>query len=24
LFAGASIVFIWSFSELGTPLMFDF
>jgi iron(III) transport system permease protein len=24
VFAGASIVFIWSFSELGTPLMFDF
>src|SRR3954464_13083334 len=24
MFAGASIVFIWSFSELGTPLMFDF
>ena len=24
VFAGAAIVFIWSFSELGTPLMFDF
>jgi len=24
LFAGGSIVFIWSFTELGTPLMFDF
>ncbi len=24
IFAGASIVFIWSFTELGTPLMFDF
>lgn len=24
LFAGASIVFIWSFTELGTPLMFDY
>jgi iron(III) transport system permease protein len=24
VFAGASIVYIWSFSELGTPLMFDF
>jgi iron(III) transport system permease protein len=24
VFAGASIVFIWSFSELGTPLMFDY
>ncbi len=24
VFAGGSIVFIWSFSELGTPLMFDF
>ena len=24
LFAGATIVFIWSFTELGTPLMFDF
>jgi iron(III) transport system permease protein len=24
VFAGASIVFIWSFSELGAPLMFDF
>lgn len=23
LFAGAAIVFIWSFGELGTPLMFD-
>lgn len=23
LFAGATIVFIWSFTELGTPLMFD-
>ncbi|MCG3180867.1 MAG: hypothetical protein BIFFINMI_03230 [Phycisphaerae bacterium] len=24
LFAGASIVLIWSFTELGTPLMFDY
>ena len=24
LFAGAIIVFIWSFTELGTPLMFDY
>jgi len=24
LFAGLTIVFIWSFTELGTPLMFDF
>lgn len=24
VFAGATIVFIWSFTELGTPLMFDF
>ena len=24
LFAGATIVFIWAFTELGTPLMFDF
>jgi iron(III) transport system permease protein len=24
LFAGATIVFIWSFTELGSPLMFDF
>ncbi len=24
LFAGASIVFIWSFTELGVPLMFDY
>ncbi len=24
LFGGATIVFIWSFTELGTPLMFDF
>jgi iron(III) transport system permease protein len=24
IFAGASIVFIWSFTELGTPLMFDY
>ena len=24
LFAGATIVFIWSFTELGTPLIFDF
>jgi iron(III) transport system permease protein len=24
IFAGATIVFIWSFTELGTPLMFDF
>ena len=24
LFAGATIVFIWSFTELGTPLMFNF
>jgi iron(III) transport system permease protein len=24
LFAGATIVFIWSFTELGTPLMFDY
>lgn len=24
LFAGATIVLIWSFTELGTPLMFDF
>jgi iron(III) transport system permease protein len=24
LFAGGAIVFIWSFGELGTPLMFDF
>jgi iron(III) transport system permease protein len=24
LFAGATIVFIWSFTELGTPLMFEF
>ncbi|MDX9910689.1 MAG: iron ABC transporter permease [Phycisphaerales bacterium] len=24
LFAGGTIVFIWSFTELGTPLMFDF
>ena len=24
LFAGASIVFIWGFTELGVPLMFDF
>lgn len=23
-FAGATIVFVWSFTELGTPLMFDF
>lgn len=23
-FAGSTIVFIWSFTELGTPLMFDF
>lgn len=23
-FAGAAIVFIWSFTDLGTPLMFDF
>jgi iron(III) transport system permease protein len=24
LFAGATVVFIWSFTELGTPLMFDY
>jgi len=24
LFAGATIVFIWAFTELGTPLMFDY
>jgi len=24
IFAGGTIVFIWSFTELGTPLMFDF
>ena len=24
MFAGGTIVFIWSFTELGTPLMFDF
>ena len=24
IFAGASIVFIWAFTELGTPLMFDY
>lgn len=24
LFAGATLVFIWSFTELGTPLMFEF
>lgn len=24
LFAGGTIVFIWAFTELGTPLMFDF
>lgn len=24
LFAGCTIVFIWSFTELGTPLMFDY
>ncbi len=24
LFAGGTIIFIWSFTELGTPLMFDF
>lgn len=24
IFAGATIVFIWSFTELGTPLMFDY
>lgn len=24
VFAGTTIVFIWSFTELGTPLMFDF
>lgn len=24
LFAGATLVFIWSFTELGTPLMFDY
>ncbi len=24
LFAGTTIVFIWSFTELGTPLMFDY
>ena len=24
LFSGATIVFIWSFTELGTPLMFDY
>ncbi|MEM1330675.1 MAG: iron ABC transporter permease [Planctomycetota bacterium] len=24
LFAGSTIVFIWAFTELGTPLMFDF
>ncbi len=24
LFAGATIVFIWSYTELGTPLMFDY
>lgn len=24
LFAGATIVFVWSFTELGTPLMFDY
>lgn len=24
LFAGATIIFIWSFTELGTPLMFEF
>lgn len=24
LFAGGTLVFIWSFTELGTPLMFDF
>src|SRR5947208_14357655 len=24
LFAGATIVLIWSFTELGTPLMFDY
>ncbi len=24
LFAGGSLVFIWAFTELGTPLMFDF
>ena len=23
-FAGASIVFIWSFTDLGTPLMFEY
>jgi iron(III) transport system permease protein len=24
LFAGGTIVFIWSFTELGTPLIFDY
>ena len=24
LFAGCTLVLIWSFTELGTPLMFDF
>lgn len=24
IFAGATIVFVWSFTELGTPLMFDY
>jgi iron(III) transport system permease protein len=24
IFAGGTIVFIWSFTELGVPLMFDF
>jgi iron(III) transport system permease protein len=24
IFAGATIVFVWSFTELGTPLMFEF
>lgn len=24
MFAGATIVFVWSFTELGTPLMFDY
>ena len=24
IFAGATIVFIWSFTELGVPLMFDY
>ena len=24
LFAGGTIVFVWSFTELGTPLVFDY